>query len=439
MTQDHFATTNELRSSPGGPELRTRILRHIATATLASTALAVSLVVSACSSKDEAEPKPNVTVQAAAVESKTIHDEISADAILYPRDQVAIVPKVVAPIKKFYVERGAHVHAGELLAELENEDLAGAVTENQGGYVQAQAAYDGAVQAAAQDLKAAKQQLDAAQKLYDGRETLYREGAVAEKDVMDASVALTLARNQYDTAEKQYTLKAAEGQLTAAKGKAASAQAQLGYTRITSPIDGVVTDRPFFAGDTAPSGAPIITVMDLSSVVARTFLSPEDAAQLRVGYPATITPGKGQEEVPARVSVVSPATDPNSTTVQVWVETRNPGDKLKAGTTVTVDMVVKTIKDALVVPSEAIVTAPDGTTSVMVIGQDQTAHQTTVKTGVREDEDVQIVTGLKEGQQVVTVGAYGLPDGAKVTIAKPAEPGDEDKGGADKGDDKDKD
>jgi HlyD family secretion protein len=401
-------------------------------------ALAATFLAIGCSSKDESEPKPNVTVQAASVESKTIHDEITADAILYPRDQVAIVPKVVAPIKKFYVERGTTVHAGQLLAELENEDLAGAVTENEGGYQQAQATYDDALQSASQDLKIAKQQLDAAQKFYDGRETLFQQGAMAEKDVEDARIALTQARNQYDLAEKQYNLKVAEGQLTAAKGKAASAQAQLSYTRIVSPINGVVTDRPFFAGDTAPSGSPIVTVMDLSSVVARAFLSPQDAAKLRVGDPASLSPGAGQEELPGRVTVVSPALDPNSTTVQVWVETKNPGEKLKPGSTVNVSIVVKTIKDALAVPSEAILTAPDGTTSVMVIDADKLAHQTAVKTGIREGGDVQILSGLKADQQVVTVGAYGLPDGAKVTIAKPGDSADSDKGDV-KGGDKDKD
>lgn len=401
-------------------------------------AAATGFILAGCSSKEESEPKPNVTVQAATVESKTIHDEITADAILYPRDQVAIVPKVVAPVKKFYVERGSRVHAGQLLAELENEDLAGAVTENQGGYEQAEAAYNSAVQSAEQDLKIAKEQLDAAQKTYDSRVSLFQQGAMAEKDVADARIALTQAQNQYQVAQKQYNLRVAEGQLTAAKGKAASAQAQLSYTRIVSPIDGVVTDRPYYPGDTAPSGSPIITVMDLSSVVARAYLSPQDASQLRIGDPASLSLGNGQEEIPGRVTVVSPAADPNSTTVQVWVETRNPGDKLKPGTSVTLSMVVKTIKDALVVPSEAIVTAPDGSASVMVIGSDQLAHQTAVKTGIHEDDDVQVLTGLKEGQQVVTVGAYGLPDGAKVTIAKPAESGDEDKSG-DKADKDDKD
>ena len=389
---------------------------------LAGAALAASLIVSGCSSKKRDDEPPPVSVQAAAVESKTIQDEITAEAILYPRDQVAIVPKVSAPISKVFVNRGSPVHAGQLLATLENKDLVGALTENQGTYEQAEATYNNALQAAGQDLKVAKEQLDAAQNLYDSRETLYKQGAMAEKDVQDASIALTQARNQYNLAEKKYNLKVAEGELTAAKGKTASAEAQLSYTKIVSPINGVVTDRPYYPGETAPSGSPIVTVMDLSKVIARAYVSPQQAAQLRVGDAASLAPGNGQPEVAGKVTVVSPAVDPNSTTLQVWVEAANPGARLKPGTTVGLNIVVRTVKNALAVPAEAILTAPDGTTSVMVIGQDQLAHQTAVKTGIRDGPDVEILSGLQAGQQVVTQGAYGLPDKTKVAISKPAEP-----------------
>jgi HlyD family secretion protein len=389
---------------------------------LAVVALGTSIVAAGCSSKDEEkEASPVVTVQAATVERASIQDEITTDAILYPRDQAALAPKISAPIKKFYVQRGSKVRAGELLAELENQDLLGALTENQGGYEQAEATYKNAEQSAPQDLQVAKQQLDAAQKLYDGRETLYKQGAMAAKDVEDARIALTQARNQYDLAEKEYNLKIAQGQLNAAKGRTASAQAAVNYSMITSPINGVVTDRPYNVGDTPAAGSPILTVMNLSSVVARAHIPPEAAVRLRVGDRASLVL-PGQPEFRGRVIVVSPALDPNSTTVQVWVEVANPHDLLKPGSTVSVSIVAKTLDNAIVAPADSILTAPDGTTSVMVIDKDQHAHQTAVKTGIRQEGQVQIVSGVEAGQQVVTAGAYGLPDGAKVIISKAPEP-----------------
>ena len=161
--------------------------------------------------------------------------------------------------------------------------------------------------------------------------------------MQDAQIALTQARNQYDLAQKQYDLKAAEGQLAAAKGRATSAQAQLSYTKITSPIDGVVTDRPIYQGETAPSGSPILTVMDLSQVVARAHIAEQEAAHLKIGDAATITAAGLDADVPGKVTLVSPALDPNSTTVEVWVQASNPRAQLKPGTSVRVTIVAESI------------------------------------------------------------------------------------------------
>lgn len=402
-------------------------LRPTYTRRLAIGAVGFALLLSACSSKEQSELAPTVTVQAATAQSKPIEEVVSADAVLYPVDQAAIVPQVSAPIKRFYAERGSQVHAGELLAELESQPLQGAVTENQGGYEQAQAAYQTALQSAQQQLTLAKQQLDAAQKVYDGRQSLLKQGAVSQKDVDDARIALTQAQNQYDLAQKQYDLKSAEGQLNAAKGRVTSAQAQFDYTRITSPIDGVVTDRPFYVGETVPSGQPIITVMNLSSIVARAHIAQDQALRLKVGDTATISSMGATKPLDGKVRLVSPALDPNSTTVEVWVQGANPGGRLKPGANAHVDVVAQALQKALVIPSAALLTGTNGSTSVILIGADNKPKQQDVKVGIRNGDNVQITDGLKQGDRVATTGAYELstedPDVlAKTTvqIAKPA-------------------
>ena len=98
---------------------------------------ALSLGVLIGCSKGEENPQPVVTVQTAPAERGSIQQIITADAILFPRDQAAITPKVVAPVKQFYVNRGSRVHRGQLLAVLENRDLAAAEVENKGAYEQA--------------------------------------------------------------------------------------------------------------------------------------------------------------------------------------------------------------------------------------------------------------------------------------------------------------
>jgi HlyD family secretion protein len=390
-----------------GAWLRAARFRLRSRAGLLGIVFLASGILSGCATKEASDEVPQVTVQVAAAQNKAIEREITAGAILYPKDQAALVPKINAPISKFYVNRGSAVRAGQLLAELESRDLASAVADNQGAYQQAEAAYQTAAQKAEQDLKLARQQLDAQQRVYDNRASLLKQGAASAKDVEDARIALTQAQNQYDIAQKQYDLRAAEGQLNSAKAKTSGAKAQLDYTRIVSPINGVVTDRPFYAGETAPSGSPILTVMDLSQVIARVHVSQQEAAQLKVGDAASLSL-PGGDSVPGKVSLVSPALDPNSTTVEVWVQAPNPRMEFRPGAGVRVSMVAEKASHATVIPSQALLTAPDGATSVIVLDPGNTPQKRKVEVGIRNGNDVQITKGLKDGEHVVTVGAFEL-------------------------------
>jgi RND family efflux transporter MFP subunit len=120
-----------------------------------------------------------------------------------------------------------------------------------------------------------------------------------------------------------------------------------------------------------------------------------------------------------KVTLISPALDPGSTTVEVWVKVLNRGGVLKAGTPVKVIVALKTVQDALVVPTAAIVTDAAGKKQVMVIGPDSTAHHRSVELGISQDDKTQITKGLQAGEQVVSSGAYAMEDGTKVKIGAP--------------------
>ncbi len=278
------------------------------------------LAAGACSSAP-AEQTPVVTVQTATAARTAISEVVTADAVLYPRSQAAIIPKVTAPVERFYVQRGERVHKGQLLAVLEHGDLAGAASQTKGMYEQAQASYETTKQAsvpadlqkAELDVTTSKEALDAQQKVYDDRQMLFKQGALPRRDLDNAGVALAQARSQYEVAKQHLealkavtqaqTLKAAEAQLASAKGQYEAAQAQLGYATIRSPIDGVVTDRPFYAGETPPSGTPLLTVMETSTVVARAPVPEEQATPLKVGDAATLSvPGIAEPGARARSS-----------------------------------------------------------------------------------------------------------------------------------------
>lgn len=385
----------------------------------------MAAVLSGCAKKQAEEPAPVVTVEVASVQTATIERKVSADAVLFPLRQAAIVPKISAPVAKFYVQRGSPVHAGQVLAELENKDLAGAAAEARGAYQQAQAAYETAVrgampeelQKAELDVKSAKEAMEAQQKVYEARQNLYKEGAISGKEVDEALVALTHARSQYEIAQKhlqslqtfgnEQQKKAAEGQLAAAKGKYESAEAQLSYTKIVSPIDGIVTDRPIFPGEMASSSAPLITVMDLSQVIARAHIAQQDAVLLKEGDEAIITSPGASDEVHGKLTIVSPALDPNSTTIEVWVQAANVGARLKPGSSVKLTIVAQTIPNAVIVPAAAVLAGSDSSGSVM-LADGSKARKQEVKLGIRDGDNVQITSGLNPGQRVVTAGAFEL-------------------------------
>ena len=391
--------------------------------------VAGGILVSGCATKEASEETPTVTVQVGAAESRAINRDVSAEAVIYPRDQAALVPKISAPISKFYVDRGSIVHVGQVLAELENRDLTAASADAQAASQQAEAAYQSTEQKSQQDLKLAREQLDAAQKVLSNRVNLFQQGATSAKDVQDARIALTQAQNQYEIAQKEYDLRIAQGQVTSAKAKTAGAEAQLSYTKIISPINGVVTDRPFYPGEMPPAGSPILTVMDLSQVIARAHVSQQEASELKVGDAATVT-APGEKPVPGKVTLVSPALDPNSTTVEVWVRAANPGARLRPGASVRVQMVAETVPHAVVIPAASLLTSPDGLTSVIVLDSDNKPHRQKVDVGIRNGDDIQVTKGLKGGERVVTVGAFeldkedeGVLPKTKIQVQAPKMPG----------------
>jgi len=393
--------------------------------------LGLSMAAAGCGKKEAPEAEPVVAVTAVRVERSAIEQEVTTEAELYPIHQAAIVPKISAPVRRFYVSRGDAVHAGQVLAELENRDLAAAVAENAGVYKQAQANLEkvtGAnlpqqIQNAEAAVTRATATLDAAQQLYDNSKNLYQQGALAGKQLNQAEVGLTQARTQLETDQHQLEslrsvggtteVKAAEGQLDAAKGRYDSAQAQYGYSEIRSPIDGVVTERPLYPGEFASPTAPLAVVMNLTEVVARAHIPAPEAAPLQAGDAAGISVPWRSQPFPAKVAVVSPALDPGNTTVQVWVQAANPGEALKPGTTVSVTITARRVPDALVIPKSALVSPPGHSPYVMAIGPDSLAHETEVTTGIQQGDRVQITSGLQEGQLIVR-DAYGLPDGTKV-------------------------
>src|SRR5215472_994425 len=402
------------------------------------TAIVLALLhwtISGCkkTANDEESSEP-VAVQAEHPSVGPISEQITADAILAPLAQAAIAPRISAPIRAEYVQRGAHVKKGQLLITLEDRDLQGSALDSKGAVTSAQAAYATAtrapiheeVQKAQLDVDQAKANLEVANRTTEERKRLLQQGAISGRDTDTAIAAAVQAKATYDAAAKHLQSventtrktdeQAALGQLTSAQGRLVNAEAQVSYANLRSPIDGVVTDRPLFPGETAPAGSPAITVMDTSSLLAKLHIAQSAAQKLKVGGPAQVSIPGIEDPQTATVSLISPALDPGSTTVEVWLKLPNADGRYKVGTPVHAVLQGNTIPNAVQVPASTILPADDGSTNVLVVGPDGTAKKRPVKIGLRTSEKAQILDGVSPTDLVITEGGYGLDEGSKVKV-----------------------
>jgi HlyD family secretion protein len=394
----------------------------------------------------ETEAPTPVLVETAVLGA--IDHVVTADAVLFPINQANVTPKISAPVRRMLVNRGDHVRAGQLVAELESSDLAAALNEAKFQYEQAQASSATVTGAtvvedetkARADVQSAQSAFDAAKKLYDSRVALEKEGALAQKQVDETRLQMVQAQTQLETAQqhlkslngvsRQEAVKGAQAQANAAKAHMDALQVQLSYARVLSPINGVVAERPINVGDIASAGMPVFSIVDISQVRAVANVPVKEAESIRVGRPARVAGPDG--DMAGAVTVVSPSASAGATTVEVWVQIANAGERLKPGATVRVSIIAETIQNTLVVPASALLNGDEGKQKVMVVTKDSVAHERTVAVGVRQGDRVQILSGVQEGDQVVTSGGLGLEDKAKVSIQQPkADDDDDDDSGGD--------
>lgn len=403
--------------------------RHWSYWTLAALS---AILLGGCAKKEQAEAEAPAPVQVTGVTQQNIRRVVAGDGVLFPISQSSVMPNIAKPVVKFYVNRGDHVKEGQLIATLESRDLKAAVENakaqvnqaNVNAHMTEGATVPESVVKAQADVESDQQQMDAAKRLLDNQQKLFDQGALPGRRVDEARVAYVTAKTQLDGAKehlralsavgKDDQIATARAQLQAAQAQLASAEAQLSYSEIHSPRSGIVADRPLYEGEMATPGTPLATIMDISRVVARINVPQNQISTVKAGQAAEIVPADGGEAMEGKVTVVSPATDPNTTTAQIWVECPNPGEKLKPGTSVHVKIITELVKNATTVPVTAILPGEEGGTSVLVIDSDSIAHRHVVTVGIREGDKVQLLSGARPGDEVVVVGGMGVDDKAKV-------------------------
>jgi multidrug efflux pump subunit AcrA (membrane-fusion protein) len=386
----------------------------------------------------EAEVTPTVSVKVAKAEKSTIAAPITAVGTIWPREKADVGAKVSAQIKSMPLLKNKLVRAGEVIAVLESRDLQAQRAEALAALNEARANERSLVTGTipktnAEDQKAlndAHAKVNNARATFERRRTLYDKGGISKKDLEASQLDLTTAENELRLQEQTVALRTrslnpndralAAARTAEAQQHLATLDAQLSYATIRSPITGIVTDQFQYEGEFASAGGKLVTIADTSSVIVKAPFSDTAVAQVKTGDTVTVVPtDTSAEEMHGQVTLLSRSSDPQSRTVEVWVTLGNGDGKLRANGAAQVTIAANSKDDAIVVPTSAITLEASNATegTVMVVDDQNVAHETKVTIGIRTPDKVEIVEGLKGGETVVIEGNYALSDGTKVEVA----------------------
>jgi HlyD family secretion protein len=430
------------RGEPATTEMRGarwKDRRVIAGAALVLVLLAALLLWKRCRTAADEESAADVTVsvQVAKAVRGAIADEITAVATLAARREASIMPKVTAPIARMALLKNRSVHGGEVLAVLESRDLSAQRAEAEAAVVEAQAAAHATANGSvplvdAQDQKSvrdAEASLVNAKKTLERRQVLFDQGGISKKELEASQLAVTQAEGDLRLAESSSALHRGvtnAADITVAEAKARQAgnrltalDAQLGYAIVRAPFEGTITEQFQYQGELAAPGTKMLTIADVSTLIARMQLGEATASTLKVGDSVKVMP----DDLPGvvlggTISLVGRGVDAQSRSVEVWVMVPNPGGRLRTNGIARVVIAAQQQTSAIVVPSSAVtLDATNGNSgTVMVVDGSSVAHEVKVRVGTHSGGRTQITSGLAGGETVVTEGNYGLPDGSKVAL-----------------------
>ena len=346
-------------------------------------------------SADGSFEKP-VSVKAARVKRRPVSRYLLSNTSLESIREVTIYAKVNALVEELLVEEGDRVSKNQFLAKLDDREI-------RNEYDQARIAVD----QAKLTLEQAKVKSRLSKANYERSESLRAQRLISAQEHDQA--ALT---NETDA----LGLRVSVQQRDAAVSRLEAAQLQLEYTEIHSSIEGVVTERLIDVGDRVNVNEALFNVEDFTPLWARIYLPERELSQIRLGQQAELRMQAYPDETfSSSIKMISPTVDSESGTIKVTLEIDRHRNLLRPGMFGTVYIATETRPSALVIPKRAIVRERDED-RVFVVDSENRVEKRAVTIGFREDHDLEIASGLSEGEFVVTVGQEGLNDGYPVSI-----------------------
>lgn len=401
----------------------------------------------------ETAREAGIPVEAITVRPGDLVEEMRFTGSIEAQAEVKVFPKITARIETLYVDVGDPVKREDPIALLESNELKAQVAQAEAAVQTMKAKWAQMMVGArpeeiaqARELIAkAEAKLREASNHYERMKGLFSRGVVARSDFDSAELGFQVAQADLNSAQKQLKIlldgatpeerQALQAQLRQAEASLEAARIRFSYARITSPIEGIVSQRFFDPGHLVGPTQPLFTIVQMDSVKVKIAFPEDQVRSILPGTEATVRVSAYPDRVfHGKVDKVSPTLDPATRQFSAEIKLDNLKKLLRPGMFATVTLRVEPRKDTLLVPKGAIqyveeyradLDSGHGTIrrhSYLFVLKDKRAYRRKVTLGRESGPFVEIVEGLEKGEQVVTRGNHLLKDGDEVILHPPEAP-----------------
>jgi HlyD family secretion protein len=355
----------------------------------------------------------------AKVERGDLAKSVVATGKVEPITKVEIKSKASGIVKKLYVDAGDRVKKGQLLAELDREEISAQVEQARASLQASESSLTGS-QADYERAKvdAEGPEVPTLKRAYERAQGMAKEGVVSESALDDAQRSYVMAVNKQSVAKAQLQvlnakIGQAKAQVARDKANLQQLEEQLSYTTVVSPIDGIILSRDVEVGDAVSSilvlgssATLIMTEGDTSEVYVKGKVDESDIGKVYLGQPARIKVESFKDKTfNGKVTKISPmgVEKDNVTTFEVRVSINNPGGELKAAMTANAEIILEEHKNVLQIPEGAILYDKDKKASIEVPDPKgkEGKRKEPMTIGISNGAKTEVLSGLKEGDEVV--------------------------------------
>lgn len=349
-----------------------------------------------------------VNVKVATADKHKLQTAIDVTGVLVPTQTVNVSSKISGQVLSLGFDVGNSVKSGDTLITLETKTLNAQLEQAQAALQQAEAA----AQSTKNQIDVAKINLDSAQKDYDRNKALFDSQAISQSTLDGFTSKLQLAQKQYELASGPAQAQA-QAAINTAEANINNINVQLQEATITSPINGIITNRNINPGEVASPGVSLITIADTSVLKLKGTISQDAVPLLKSGQDIDVSIDVYSGKVfKGQISNIGPVAVSTGKYFPIEISINNTGD-IKAGLSAHVSINL-TSDEGIIVPASAVV-QNNGQNYVFVI-KDKVASKRTVEIGLTSNKEIQILKGLDAGEQVATTNLNSLFDKMPVNV-----------------------